>query len=207
MAQALLLLRTSSSDALAGALAAMARTLQFATCLDADVLPALAHSAGMPSGLPEALLTCRPDDAPAILAEVASLIDREASSVLVFTRHDILPGRDVIRLYFGLRRLERLTLDEFQDYWLNRHADFGRRLIPPYTYHQLHADSVATGRLAQVTGLAASDLDGVVEVHFPDVAALVRQLSREEVARDALADERNFIDHARSQFWAYREVL
>jgi hypothetical protein len=104
---------------------------------------------------------------------------------------------------FALARLPRLTLDEFHDYWLNRHAALGRRLIPPYTYHQLHADPAASDGLASRTGLAASRFDGVVEVHFPDLQAFVRQLQRPEVAEEALADEKNFIDHSRSIFWAY----
>lgn len=178
---------------------------QLAWRLPADALPSLAHAGDMAPDLPEALVTCAPDAAVGIVAALGEGFDRGASTVLAFTRHAVLPGRDAVRLYFGLRRLERLSLSEFHDYWLNRHADYGRRLIPPYTYHQLHADPEATARLATDTGLAASDLDGVVEVHFPDVEALVRQLSRADVAEGALADERNFIDHARSQFWAYRE--
>lgn len=183
--------------------AALPPGAQLALRLPAEALPALAHAGGMAEDLPEALVTCRIEDAPAL---VAALGEGVGGSALAFRRHAVLPGRDAVRLYFGLRRLEHLTLAQFHDYWLNRHADFGRRLIPPYTYHQLHADPDAAARLAEATGLAASSLDGVVEVHFPDVDALVRQLSRADVAEGALADERNFIDHARSQFWAYREV-
>ncbi|WP_156135556.1 EthD domain-containing protein [Novosphingobium malaysiense] len=180
---------------------------QLATCMPADALPALAHAGGMAPDLPEALVTCRLQEAPAFLSAIADDLDNAASSVLAFRRHAILPGRDAVRLYFGLRRLARLTQDAFQDYWLNHHADYGRRLIPPYSYHQLHTASSETNELAQGTGLAASTLDGVVEVHFPDIEALVRQLSREDVAKGALEDERNFIDHSRSQFWAYREHI
>ena len=63
-----------------------------------------------------------------------------------------------------------------------------------------------TAAMAAAAGLSPSTLDGVVEVHFPDIAAFVAQLSRSEVAEEALADERNFIDHARSIFWAYRTL-
>lgn len=202
MADALLLLSGVSEAALE---AVLPRGTQLAMRLPADALPSLAHAGGMAADLPEALVTCRVEEAGAIVAALGDDIDRTRSGVLAFTRHAVLPGADGIRLYFGLRRLERLSLEEFQDYWLNHHADYGRRLIPPYTYHQLHADPQATATLARETGLAASTLDGVVEVHFPDVEALVRQLSRADVAEGALADERNFIDHARSRFWAYRE--
>lgn len=170
-------------------------------------MPALAHADGMAPDLPDALLTCAPDMAGAVIAALGATVDRSASSVLAFRRHTILPGRNRVRLYFGLRRLQGLSQAAFQDYWLNRHADYGRRLIPPYSYHQLHADPDRTADLAQDTGIGTSTLDGVVEVHFPDIDALVRQLSRKDVAVGALEDERNFIDHARSQFWAYAEVV
>ena len=120
-------------------------------------------------------------------------------------RHPILPGTAPIRLFFGLRRLERLSRAEFQDYWLNVHADFGRRLIPPYTYHQIHAEEYLTGELTRLSGVPSSPLDGIVEVHFPDIDALIRQLMRPDVASEALADERNFIDHARSAFHVYSD--
>lgn len=179
---------------------------QVASVLPADALPVLAHTDGLAPGLPQMLVTVHPDECPRLIGET-SLIDIANSSVLVFNRHAILPGDDRIRLYFGLRRLQHLSLGQFQDYWLNHHAEIGRRLIPPYTYHQLHADPVASTDLAERTRLPASTLDGVVEVHFPDVDALSRQLSRPEVAEEALADERLFIDHDRSEFWAYRERM
>lgn len=183
---------------------------EIALLMPGDALPALAHVAAPDPALPDAILTLRADaDSIAGIAvdlrvKLAALLDTERSEILVIQRHAVLPGNDAIRLVFGLRRLERLTLAQFHDYWLNKHAEMGRRLIPPYSYHQLHADPDATARLSARTGLRAATFDGVVEVHFPDTDAFVRQLSRPEVAEEALADERNFIDHARSIFWAYR---
>jgi hypothetical protein len=184
---------------------------ELAALLPKDALPALAHVAEAGDALPDAIVTLRWEQhalgsLSGMIATLARLIDRERSSVLVVQRHAILPGGDAIRLFFGLRRLERLTLAQFHDYWLNRHAELGRRLIPPYTYHQLHADPTATAALARSLDLQASTFDGVVEVHFPDLDAFVKQLSRPEVAEEALADERNFIDHSRSVFWAYRTL-
>lgn len=186
-----------------------------ATLLPAEALPGLAHVAGLDPALPDAIVTLRgPGDellraAQRVTQALSAQVDRQRASLLATRRHAILPGRDAIRLFFGLRRLERLSRAQFQDYWLNVHAHLGRRLIPPYTYHQLHAlddpDQALSAALATATGWPVATFDGVVEVHFPDLPAFVAQLSRREVAEEALADERNFIDHARSLFWAYAE--
>lgn len=194
--------------AFAGALqGALPPGATLALALPDDALPALAHVATRDSQVPDALVTLATADATATTATAAlvALADPARSTVVAGIRHAVLPGRDAIRLFFGLRRLPALSRAAFHDYWLNRHAQIGRRLIPPYSYHQVHADAAATGRTAAATGLAQSTYDGIVEVHFPDIAALVRQLSRAEVAVEALEDERNFIDHFRSQFWAFAE--
>lgn len=200
----LLLFRQEGTDATAfqtALEAALPDGAQLAIALPDDALPALAHVATRDAEVPDALVTLTgKQDAAALVA----LADPVRSRAFAGVRHAILPGRDTIRLFFGLRRLPALTRAAFQDYWLNHHADFGRRLIPPYSYHQIHnaaaADSVPGAALMPAT------YDGIVEVHFPDVAALVRQLSRADVAEGALEDEKNFIDHARSRFWAFREI-
>jgi hypothetical protein len=181
--------------------AALPAGAQLAIALPDDALPALAHVAARDAEVPDALVTLTGEqDATALVA----LADPARSRIFAGTRHAILPGRDAIRLFFGLRRLPALTRAAFQDYWLNRHADFGRRLIPPYSYHQIH--NAAAADSAPGAALMPATYDGIVEVHFPDIAALVHQLSRADVAEGALADEKNFIDHARSRFWAFREI-
>ena len=173
-----------------------------------DALPALAHADGPDPSLPDFILSLgeagEAADVRQVLAPLLPLIDPARSTLAAFDRHVILEGRDRIRLFFGLRRLPTLTLDEFHDYWLHRHADYGRRMIPPYSYHQLHARPARAEALAAASGLAASTLDGGVEVDFPDIEARVRQRYRPDVAEEALADERRFIDHGRSMIWGYR---
>lgn len=182
---------------------------EWASLAPADALSALPHVAETAGGAaPDAILSLSGERASLQkmlgglnLGEVA---DTTASTLSGARRHAILPGNGPIRLHFGLRRLSRLTRAQFLDYWLNTHAEFGRRLIPPYTYHQLHADEGLTDSAARLAGVGASTLDGIVEVHFPSIEALVKQLMRPDVAVEALADERNFIDHARSAFHVYQ---
>ena len=160
--------------------------------------------------LPDAILSLYGDDARnpfdtarRLAMRIRPLLDQQASSVLVADRYQLLPGHGPVRIYYGLHRLERLSRQEFQHYWLHTHADIGRRLIPPYSYIQSHADAGLTGAFADACGLGSSTLDGIVTVHFPDLQACRRQLAREDVGEIALEDERRFIDHNRVQFGVY----
>ncbi|MCW1382772.1 EthD domain-containing protein [Novosphingobium sp. KCTC 2891] len=202
----LLLFRPAGQDDVAfeqALIAALPQGAALALALPESALPALAHVAARDPEVPDALVRL-PDGADA--TALVALSDPTRGTAFAGARHAVLPGGDAIRLFFGLRRLPALSRAAFHDYWLNRHAEIGRRLIPPYTYHQLHADDAETLELAAASGLAASTYDGIVEVHFPDVDAFVHQLSRTDVAEEALEDEKNFIDHSRSRFWAFREV-
>lgn len=157
--------------------------------------------------LPEVVLSLHGDDAAqtqdaagALLSAVRGDVDPSRSSALVCDRLQILPGQEPVRIYYGLRRLQALTREEFQHYWLHHHADVGRQLIPPYSYFQSHTDTDQTTSFAARCGLPVSTLDGVVAVHFPDLAACQRQLARDDVGDIAIEDERRFIDHERVEF-------
>lgn len=160
--------------------------------------------------LPEVVLSLYGDDAAmtqdaavALLSEVRGGVDPLRSSALMCDRLQILPGQGPVRIYYGLRRLRTLTRDEFLHYWLHHHADIGRQLIPPYSYIQSHADTILTTSFAERCQLPASTLDGVVTVHFPDLAACQRQLARDDVGDIAIEDERRFIDHERVEFGVF----
>ena len=73
----------------------------------------------------------------------------------------------------------------FSRYWRDEHARFGPRIPGVRRYVQLHA---ADG----------GPVDGVCEVGFDSVEALVAGLRSELIRVDARADEERFIDHARS---------
>jgi hypothetical protein len=112
----------------------------------------------------------------------------------------ILGGDGPTAVFYALRRLPSLDRAGFQDYWLNHHANIGRKLIPPYSYYQCHTDAGFTCQLQKESGYSAWDGDGIVWVHFPDRDACDRQLARQDVAEIAIADELKFIDHSRSPF-------
>lgn len=133
-----------------------------------------------------------------IVAVVGEWLDDAV--VMAADRCQLLEGFGPVRIFYGIRRLPHLSRDAFQNYWLNTHGDIGRALLAPYSYIQSHVLAGASAELARRSGLPATDLDGVVNIHFPDMSAFTAQTSRQEVADIALADERNFIDHSRVQF-------
>ncbi len=184
--------------------------------LSDDVLEDLAHAKAIKGAQDrwDAILSFEADSIDQAEVQVRALADRvrgmsdgARSTVLATRRHAIVPGEKPVILSFVLRRLPHLAPPQFYDYWLNTHADYGRRNIqPPRSYAQLHSDAEASARLTTAAGFAVRDYMGVAECTFPSIADFQAQLQRVEVARDALADERNFIDHSRSVFDLFRVV-
>ncbi|WP_156678770.1 EthD domain-containing protein [Sphingomonas profundi] len=136
---------------------------------------------------------------------IDALVDSDRCGVIAGLEHHVMPGDDPIALICPLTRVAALDRAGFQDYWLNRHADFGRR-DPAARYRQLHQDTAAAALVAAVTGLPPSSYDGTAEAYFGDVAELAAKLASPEIAQEAFADEQRFIDHARSFFLPFERV-
>jgi hypothetical protein len=129
---------------------------------------------------------------------IAAQLDLSGSGILAGTEYIVMPGEGPVMLFCPLRRLERLSRQEFQHYWLDVHAEFGRR--PDNRYRQFHTDDATTVIAAAAAGVPASNFDGIALAYFDDLDHLRSKLSSPEIAGDAFADEQRFIDHARSQF-------
>jgi uncharacterized protein (TIGR02118 family) len=119
--------------------------------------------------------------------------------------------RSVIKLTCAIRRREGLSAEEFHRYWLEEHGPFAGRLLESLgvlRYVQSHTlDTDLNVALADSRG-AAEAYDGVVEVWFDSLDALVAAFSSEEGQRasEALAqDEAKFIDLPRSSFFLTEE--
>ena len=117
----------------------------------------------------------------------------------------------MLKLTFCLRRLPKLSLAEFQDYWLNKHGPLVRSLQPALgmvRYAQLHRlpGDLADG-MRRVRG-APAPYDGVAELWW-DSEDTWRAASRNPAAREAgrvlLEDEAKFIDLAHSPLWLNHE--
>ncbi|MBI2737492.1 MAG: EthD domain-containing protein [Rhodospirillales bacterium] len=117
----------------------------------------------------------------------------------------------MLKLTFCLRRLPSLSLEAFQDYWLNKHGPLVRTLQPVLgmtRYVQLHrlSGDLADG-MRRVRG-APEPYDGVAELWWQSEEAW-RAAGRNPEAREAnrllLEDEKKFIDLATSPLWLNRE--
>lgn len=106
----------------------------------------------------------------------------------------------MLKLLYLLRRVPGLSLEEFQEHWLEYHCRFGRanRSVLRYVqYHTLANDPVAES-LAQAGDTEATEpYDGMAVAWFEDADRMKASLGGDLVA-EALADEKHFIDHARS---------
>jgi len=114
----------------------------------------------------------------------------------------------MIRLVFALRRKPGLSLAEFQDYWLRRHAplvaSFGTDLNI-HRYVQTHTLETPGNAAAQAQrGSMEPQYDGVAELWWETEALLETTLDT-DAGRAAgaalLEDERTFIDLPNSPLW------
>jgi uncharacterized protein (TIGR02118 family) len=117
----------------------------------------------------------------------------------------------MIKLAFCLRRLPHLTLAQFQDHWLNRHAELVRghaATLNIRRYVQLHTleDRLNAG-LRKSRG-APEPFDGVAALWFDSIQSMTAPGSTPEGKAANLAlkeDEARFIDLSHSPLWIGEE--
>lgn len=104
------------------------------------------------------------------------------------------------KLLYLLRRKEGLSLSEFRQHWLDRHAEFGRRnpaILRYVQYHALADDPIRAALPQAGAGSDATGYDGMAVAWFGSAAEL-REAMRGDGVAAALEDESRFIDHSRS---------
>lgn len=117
----------------------------------------------------------------------------------------------MIKLMFCLRRRSDLNTDAFQTYWLETHGPLVRQraaVLGCRRYVQCHTLDLAGLHAAfqRRNDGAPEAFDGVAELWFDDLEALgVDDPARQRAGAELLADERNFIDLARSPMWISTE--
>ncbi len=124
----------------------------------------------------------------------------------------------MIKLTFCLRRLPSFTLEEFQDYWLNKHGPLvasHREALRIQRYVQLHSGDPAMAealRAVRAGGIenAPEIYDGVAQLWWAnaeDLAAIGTEPDAIEAGRALLDDEQKFIDLANSPLWFGEEKV
>ena len=98
----------------------------------------------------------------------------------------------MVKLVYCVCRKPGLSRDEFNRYWSEVHGPIGRRIPGLRKLVQSYA-------LAVPGDSRPSDFDGVAELWFDDVEAIVRARQSAEWAA-ATADEANFLDPSRNAY-------
>ena len=111
----------------------------------------------------------------------------------------------MIKVVYCIRRKPDMSVEEFRKYWLETHAEFGKRIPGVKRYIQVHAFE---GELAEMMagGHPAGKnepFDGVAELWFEEED--LKKLPGTEGALAALQDEANFIDFERSTIFLATE--
>ncbi|GAB4341342.1 MAG: hypothetical protein Kow0099_17950 [Candidatus Abyssubacteria bacterium] len=111
----------------------------------------------------------------------------------------------MIKVMYCLRRRPELSREQFQNYWLETHAEFGKNIPGVKRYVQAHT---LGGELAEM--LAAGHpagknepFDGVAELWFEEEG--LRELPGQPGSLAAVQDEANFIDFDRSVIFLAKE--
>ncbi|MBI3949597.1 MAG: EthD domain-containing protein [Acidobacteria bacterium] len=106
----------------------------------------------------------------------------------------------MIKLIYCLRRLQHLSLEEFQVHWLEHHSQFGLRLKALRRYVQYHtlANDPTQEAMAQAGVSSVEPFDGIMVAWWDSIEALHTEMERNSDVAAALEDEKLFIDHRRS---------
>lgn len=124
----------------------------------------------------------------------------------------------MIKLTFCLTRLPSLTVEQFQDYWWNRHAPLvksHREALRIKRYVQMHSADPALAEALRTSRAGSLDkapavYDGVAQLWWDsldDIAAAMTTPEGAEAGRQLLEDEAKFIDFAKSPLWFGEEKV
>jgi uncharacterized protein (TIGR02118 family) len=103
----------------------------------------------------------------------------------------------MIKLVYCIAKKSELTDQEFFDYWRNIHAPIGARIPGVRRFIQ-------SRRLSIPGDKNAGDFDGMVELWFDDVEALLAA-RRSPEWQASTADEGKFIDHSKVAYFVSEE--
>jgi hypothetical protein len=145
-------------------------------------------------------------DAQSVLGTLLTVTDAGKSTALICDEYCITSGYGPIFVGMALRRLRGLDHAAFMETWFGRHASLGQS-VEGVRYRQDHVLAEETAQLMSKLGLQGASLDGLTLSYFNSRNEAVELLSKKEIRENAIADERTFIDHSKSQFGLYQVVF
>lgn len=116
-----------------------------------------------------------------------------------------------VKMVFCIRRQPHLTREQFSRYWRENHGALALGLVEALRvqrYVQLHTIDTPLNEMFGAPRDAQEPFDGVVELWFRDLAdveVMVRSPEGRDAGRQLLADERTFIDLARTHIFFAEE--
>ena len=118
----------------------------------------------------------------------------------------------MIKFVMCLRRKPGMSRSEFQEYWQHSHAPLFMRFADSYgtkKYLQDHTIDTPLNDAIRASRGMEEPYDGIAEVWFESEEALMEAMGSpegQELSAKLLADEANFLDHARCTAFITREV-
>ena len=103
----------------------------------------------------------------------------------------------MVKLVYCIRRNGSLSRDEFIRYWSDVHGPIGARI--PGLRRLVHSYALTVPGDSR-----PADFDGMAELWFDDIAALLAARTSAEWAAST-ADEANFVDPTRSAYFVSEE--
>ena len=156
-----------------------------------------------------------------LLEDERHFIDHSRSSLWLAKKHVFIDREregkaaeqsSITKLFFAFRRLPSLSLDECLSYWREVHGPLALQpgaAFPMHRYVQAHTMVDPLNDVLRSSRGAMAPYDGVAQMEA-DLAELVMAAATpqgQRAAEEFLADERRFIDPARSSLWLAKEEV
>jgi EthD domain len=119
----------------------------------------------------------------------------------------------MIKIVFCLRKLVRLTTEQFQRHWLDIHAPLVHKhhqVLRIARYVQFHSAFGPIEKKLRAFRNSPEPYDGVAEIWYESREALGTLGENPEARaaiRELLEDEKRFVDHSRSPIWLGQEKV
>lgn len=148
-------------------------------------------------------LSVPPGDVAAVVSrldeELDDLLHADLSLVLVGEERVFIESeRMPLRMQYLMRRRADLSRAAYRAHYEEVHSQIGLRTPGIAGYAQFYVDAQATRMVAAAAGFAGAGVDSVSQLSLESVDAFLEAVSTAPIGREAIADERTFVDRRNS---------